>query len=415
MNDYPSAEIAPYRTEEIELNMGPQHPSTHGVLRLVLGLEGEVIKRVKPVIGYLHRNFEKHVENVTYPQVIPYTDRLDYLAAMNMELGYVLTVEKLLDIEVPERVEYIRVIMAELNRIASHQVAIGTYGLDVGSFTPFLFCFRDREKIIDLFEMTCGARLLYNYLWIGGCSHDIGDEFVKATREFLDYYGSQIVELEALLTHNKIFIERTADIGVLPPEMAVGLGATGPMLRGSGIQWDLRKNDTYGIYDRFEFDIPVGQGDKGTVGDSWDRYWVRVREMEQSMRIIRQALDQLPEGDVKEAIPRTVKPKAGEVYCRTESPRGELGYYLIRDGKPKPYRLKVRSPAFCNLSTLDVISKGAMIADAVVIVGSIDIVLGEVYRSSSWWPSGWSERSRPTSKTASARWSWGGGTAGRRA
>ena len=376
----PSIETTPIRTEEIELNMGPQHPSTHGVLRLILGLEGEVVKRVKPVIGYLHRNFEKHAENVTYPQVLPYTDRLDYLAAMNMELGYVLTVEKLLDIEVPERVQYIRVIMAELNRIASHQVAIGTFGLDVGSFTPFLFCFRDRERILDLFEMTCGARLLYNYLWIGGCSHDISDEFVRKTREFLDYYEKQISELDALLTENKIFVERTADIGVLPPEMAVGLGATGPMLRGSGIRWDLRVNDPYGIYDRFDFEIPVGKGEVGTIGDSWDRYSVRVQEMKQSIRIIRQALDGLPEGNVKEALPRTVRPKEGEVYMRTESPRGEIGYYLISDGSTKPYRLKCRSPAFCNLSTLDVISKGAMIADAVVVVGSIDIVLGEVDR-----------------------------------
>jgi NADH-quinone oxidoreductase subunit D len=369
-----------YRTEEMEINMGPQHPSTHGVLRLVLGLDGEVIKRVKPVIGYLHRNFEKHVENVTYTQVIPYTDRLDYLAAMNMELGYVLTVEKLLDIEVPERVEYIRVIMAELNRIASHQVAIGTFGLDVGSFTPFLFCFRDREMILDIFEMTCGARLLYNYVWIGGCSHDISVEFIRKTRDCLDYYEKQIPELHALLTKNKIFIERTAHVGVLPPEMAVNLGATGPMLRGSGIEWDLRKNDTYSIYDRFDFDIPVGEGMVGTLGDTWDRYWVRLREMEESMKIIRQALDGLPEGDVKAEIPRTVRPKEGEVYCRTESPRGELGYYLISDGSTKPNRLKCRSPAFCNLSTLDVISKGAMIADAVMVVGSIDIVLGEVDR-----------------------------------
>ncbi len=369
-----------YRTEELELNMGPQHPSTHGVLRLVLGIEGEVVKSVRPVIGYLHRDFEKHCENVTYPQIIPYTDRLDYLAAMNMELGYVLTVEKLLEIEVPERVEFIRVIMAELNRIASHLVAIGTYGLDVGSFTPFLFCFRDREMILDLFEMTCGARLLYNYLWIGGCSHDISDAFISRTRAFLDYYEKAIPELEALMTDNKIFIERTANIGVLPPEMAVGLGATGPMIRGSGVKWDLRKDDTYSIYDRFDFDIPVGSGEKGTAGDSWDRYWVRVREVEQSIRIIRQALDQLPEGDVREALPRTVKPKAGEVYLRTESPRGELGFYLISNGSTKPFRLKCRSPAFCNLSTLDVISRGAMISDAVMIVGSIDIVLGEVDR-----------------------------------
>jgi NADH-quinone oxidoreductase subunit D len=374
------ASEAGYKTTEIEINMGPQHPSTHGVLRLIMGLEGEVVNRVKPVIGYLHRNFEKHAESVTYPKVIPYTDRLDYLAAMNMELGYVVTVERLLDIEIPERVEFIRVIMAELNRIASHQVAIGTYGLDVGSFTPFLFCFRDRERILDLFEMTCGARLLYNYIWVGGCSHDITREFIDGAREFLDYYEKMIPELEALLTDNKIFIERTANVGVLPPDMAVGLGASGPMLRGSGVKWDLRKNDPYSIYDRFDFDIPVGRGEMGTVGDCWDRYWVRVREMEQSMRIIRQALDQLPEGDVRSALPRTVRPKEGEVYVRTESPRGELGYYLVSDGSTKPYRLKCRSPAFCNLSTLDVVARGAMVADAVAIVGSIDIVLGEVDR-----------------------------------
>jgi len=368
------------KTEEIVLNMGPQHPSTHGVLRLVVELEGELIVNVKPHIGYLHRCFEKHCEAMTYPQVIPYTDRLDYLASMSNNLGYAIAVEKLLKIEIPERVEYIRVIMAELQRIASHLVALGTYGVDIGAFTPFLFCFRDREKILTLFEMTCGARLLYNYIWVGGLSHDIHPDFQRMTKEFVEYFRPKIVELNELLSFNKIFIERTANVGILPVETAVNYGVTGPMLRASGLKWDLRKNDSYSIYDRFDFDIPVGKGEMGTVGDSWDRYFVRVQEMEESLKIIEQAIDQIPDGDVHAAVPRRVKPPKGTVYSRTENPKGELGYFIISDGSVNPIRVKVRGPSFVNLSVLGELSKGYLVADLIAILGSTDIVLGEVDR-----------------------------------
>ncbi len=368
------------KTEEIVLNMGPQHPSTHGVLRLVVELEGELIVDVKPHIGYLHRCFEKHAEAMTYPQVIPYTDRLDYLASMSNNLGYAIAVEKLLKIEIPERVEYIRVIMAELQRIASHLVALGTYGVDIGAFTPFLYCFRDREKILTLFEMTCGARLLYNYIWVGGLSHDIHPDFQRMTKEFVEYFRPKIVELNELLSFNKIFIERTANVGILPVETAVNYGVTGPMLRASGLKWDLRKNDPYSIYDRFDFDIPVGKGVMGTVGDSWDRYFVRVQEMEESLKIIEQAIDQIPDGDVHAAVPRRVKPTKGTVYSRTENPKGELGYFIISDGSVNPLRVKVRGPSFVNLSVLGELSKGHLVADLIAILGSTDIVLGEVDR-----------------------------------
>ncbi len=368
------------KTEELVLNMGPQHPSTHGVLRLVVELEGELIVNVKPYIGYLHRCFEKHCEAMTYPQVVPYTDRMDYLASMSNNLGYAIAVEKLLGIEVPERVEYIRVIMAELQRIASHLVALGTYGVDIGAFTPFLYCFIAREKILSLFEMTCGARLLYNYIWVGGLSHDIHPDFVRLTKEFVEYFKPKIVELNELLSFNKIFIERTANVGILPLETAVNYGVTGPVLRASGLKWDLRKNDPYSIYHKFDFDIPVGDGRMGTVGDSWDRYFVRVREMEESLKIIEQAIDQIPEGDVKAAIPRRIKPPKGTVYSRTENPKGELGYFIISDGSVNPFRVKVRAPSFVNLAVIGEMSKGHLVADLIAILGSLDIVLGEIDR-----------------------------------
>ncbi|MBU2505339.1 MAG: NADH-quinone oxidoreductase subunit D [Bacteroidetes bacterium] len=368
------------KTEELILNMGPQHPSTHGVLRLELELEGEVVNKVTPHIGYLHRCFEKHAEAMTYPQVIPYTDRMDYLASMYNNFGYVIGVEKLLGIEVPERVQYIRVIMGELQRIASHLVALGTYGLDIGAFTPFLYLFRDREKILTLFEITCGARLLYNYMWVGGLSHDLHPDFVRLTREFIKYYRPNITELNNLLTFNKIFVERTANIGVLPAETAINYGISGPNLRASGVKFDLRRNDPYSIYDRFDFEIPVGEGMMGTVGDCWDRYYVRVLELEQSLRIIEQALDQLPEGDVQSAIPKRIKPPVGSVYTRVENPKGELGYFIISDGSVNPFRVKVRAPSFVNLSIINELSRGHLVADIVAILGSIDIVLGEIDR-----------------------------------
>lgn len=368
------------KTEQMVLNMGPQHPSTHGVLRLELELDGEVINSVTPHIGYLHRCFEKHCEAMTYPQIIPYVDRMDYLAAMYNEFGYAIAVERLMDIKVPERVEYIRVIMGELQRIASHLVAVGTYGLDIGAFTPFLYCFRDREKILTLFEMTCGARLLYNYIWIGGLSHDLHPDFIRYTKEFIEYFKPNLKELNDLLTYNKIFIDRTANVGILPLETAINYGVTGPNLRASGFRWDLRLDDPYSIYDRFEFDIPIGKGWYGTVGDCWDRYYIRILEMEESLKILEQAIAQIPEGDIRSSIPKRVKPPEGQIYTRVENPRGELGYFIISKGQLQPYRLKVRAPSFVSLSVLNELCKGHLVADVVAILGSIDIVLGEIDR-----------------------------------
>jgi NADH-quinone oxidoreductase subunit D len=367
--------------EEMVISMGPQHPSTHGVLRLELVVDGEIVVDVIPHIGYLHRCFEKHCEHMTnYQQVIPYADRLDYVAAMSNEFGFVVACEKLLKIKVPERVEYIRVIMAEFSRIVSHLIAIGTYGMDIGAFTPFLYCMRDREHILDIFERTCGARLLYNYMWIGGLSHDVPPGFEDKVKEFCRYFRPKIKELNDLLSYNKIFIQRTANVGVLPADVALNYAVSGPVLRGSGVQWDLRKNDPYSIYDRFDFEIPFGRGLKGTVGDCWDRYMIRVHEMEQSVNIIEQAVSALPPGDVASAIPKRIRPEAGEIYVRTETPKGELGYYVVSDGTATPSRVKVKSPCFVNLSALPAICRGAMIADIVAILGSIDIVLGEVDR-----------------------------------
>lgn len=362
------------------LNIGPQHPSTHGVLRLKVKTDGEIISEIEPIIGYLHRCFEKHCENVSYEQVIPYTDRCDYIAAMNNNFGYAVTVEELMEIKVPERVEYIRVIVAELNRIASHLLALGAYGLDVGAFTPFLYMFRDRERILDLFETLCGARLLYNYIWVGGVSHDLPPGFIDAVSSFLDYFEPKIEEYNELLTYNKIFIERTGDVGVMPPEVAVSYGVTGPNLRGSGVKWDIRKDETYSIYDKFDFDIPVGTGEMGTVGDCWDRYYVRMVEMKESVKITRQALKGIPAGDVHQALPKKIRPPQGSIYKRTESPRGDLAYYIVSDGSPIPYRLKMRSPAFTSLSVLGEISQGWMMSDVLAILGSLDIVLGEIDR-----------------------------------
>jgi NADH-quinone oxidoreductase subunit D len=367
---------------EMVINMGPQHPSTHGVLRLELVLDGEIIKKVTPNIGYLHRCFEKYAEQMDdYSKVIPYTDRMDYVSAINQEHGYVLAMERLLEIEVPERVEYIRVIVAELQRIASHLLGIGAFGLDLGAFTPFLYCFTEREKILDIFERTTGARLLYNYMAVGGLMKDVHPEFKTDTADFVKTFRPKIKELNDLLSYNNIFIKRTADIGVLPKDVATNYGASGPVLRGSGVKWDLRKNAPYSIYERFNFDIPVGMGEMGTLGDCWDRYIVRVREMEQSLRIIEQALDGLPEeGDVTETVPKRIRPKKGSIYMRSESPRGELGYFIESDSSASPFRVKARAPSFVHLGMLPAISKGSLIADLVAIVGSIDIVLGEVDR-----------------------------------
>ncbi|MGD9489420.1 MAG: NADH-quinone oxidoreductase subunit D [Calditrichaceae bacterium] len=367
-------------TDEMTLNMGPQHPSTHGVLRVVLKTDGEIVKSAVPYIGYLHRCFEKHAENVSWQQVIPYTDRMDYIASMNNNLGYVIGIERMMGLEVNQRAEHLRVIVSELNRIASHLIALGTYGLDIGAFTPFLYTFRDREKILDLFEEISGARLLYNYIWIGGVAYDAPDGWREKVLEFIDYFEPKIKEYNDILSYNKIFIERTANVGIVPGDLAINYALSGPCLRASGVDFDLRKNDPYSIYDKFDFNTCIGIGEMGTVGDSWDRYWVRIAEMYESVKIIRQATEKLPDGDAKETIPRNVKVPAGEYYMRTETPRGELGYHIISDGGKNPVRVKVRSPAFVNLSILPAIAPGIMVADIVAIIGSLDIVLGEIDR-----------------------------------
>ena len=366
--------------DKMVLNMGPQHPSTHGVLRLKIITDGEIVSSVEPIIGYLHRCFEKHCEHLSYEQILPFTDRCDYLASMHMTHAFSIAVEKLLDVEIPERVEYIRVIIAELQRIASHLISIGAFGLDVGAITPFTWTLRDRERILDLFEALCGARLLYNYVWPGGVSHDLPPTFLDRTIEFLDYFEPQIEEYNQLLTTNKIFIERTADVGVMPANVAINFGVTGPTLRGSGVDYDLRKTEPYSIYEKFDFNVPVGEGLMGTVGDCWDRYYVRVLELTESVRILRQAIAKIPGGDVHSALPKKIRPKVGEVYSRYESARGDVGFYIKSDGKNIPTRVKMRSPAYCNLSVLNEISSGWMISDVITILGSLDIVLGEIDR-----------------------------------
>lgn len=368
-------------SERMRLNVGPQHPSTHGVLRLEVEIDGEIVTEVIPHIGYLHRCFEKHAENMTYPQVIPYIDRMDYISSMNNEWPYVMAIEKLMDIKVPEKVEYIRVIMAELNRIANHEIAVAAFGLDAGAFTPFLYLFRDREFILSIFEKVCGGRLLYNYFWIGGLSADIYPTFKEDVLAIIKQVRITNQEIMDLLIKNKIFIDRTANVGILPADIAINYACSGPVLRGSGVPFDLRRSEPYSIYDRFDFEVQTGKGEMGTVGDCWDRNIVRMREMEESCKIIEQAIAQMPtEGDVRSAIPKKIRPPKGEIYCRAENPKGELGFYIISDGKEKPVRVKARGTSFVNLAVLPEISKGYMFADLIMILGSIDIVLGEVDR-----------------------------------
>ncbi|MCZ6689732.1 MAG: NADH-quinone oxidoreductase subunit D [Planctomycetota bacterium] len=373
--------VSDVKTEEMLLNMGPQHPSTHGVLRIVLRTDGEVILDSEAHIGYLHRCYEKIAESVPYLQVTPYTDRIDYLTSMGSNLSFSIAVEKLMDVEIPERAEYIRVIMAELNRIASHLVSFGTYGLDMGAITPFLYAFREREAILRLFEIVCGQRLNYNYIRIGGVAYDLPENYLEKVTDFIDYFEPRIKEYNDLLSYNGIFIRRTSNVGILSKEIAFGYGASGPVLRGSGVQWDLRKDRPYGIYDRFDFDVPVGSGEMGTLGDCWDRYIVRIREMEESVKIVRQAVKQIPkEGPFMAKIGKVLRPPKGEAYTAIENSRGELGFYVISDGSGTAYRMKCRSPAFSNLSLLHEISRGCMVADMVAIIGSLDIVMGEIDR-----------------------------------
>jgi len=368
------------RTEELLVNMGPQHPSTHGVLRLLIQTDGELVRQAWPHIGFLHRCFEKIAESVTYRQVVPYTDRLDYLASMNNALAYCLAVEKLAGFEVPERASYLRIIAAELNRIASHLVFFGCYGLDMGAFTPFLYGFRERELILSILEKLSGGRLLYHYPRIGGVARDIDPQIAAEIQNFIKEMRRVWPEYNRLLSENAIFIKRTANVGVITKEAAVAYGLTGPCLRGSGVAYDLRRAHPYSLYERFDFEIPIGQGLKGTLGDCWDRYWVRLLEMLESLKIIEQALAGLPEGQITAKVPPVIKLPEGEVYVGCENPRGELGFYIISDGKPQALRIKVRAPSFSNLSITNAIVRDVLVADVVAIIGSIDIVLGEIDR-----------------------------------
>ena len=383
-------DVSALRSEEMIVNLGPQHPSTHGVLRLEVLMDGEIVKAVVPHLGYLHRCFEKHAENLPYNQVIPFVDRLDYVASMNSEHAYALGVERMLGIEhqIPKRVEYIRVLVAELNRIASHFIAIGTYGMDIGAFTPFFWLMRDREHLLRLLEWASGARLLYNYIWIGGLFYDIPIGFEDRCREFVSYIKPKLQELQTILLENKIFVNRTANVGVLPLPLAINCGVTGPMLRASGLRYDLRRVDGYSVYPELDFDVPVGTGAMGELGDCWDRTQVRVLEIHESLKIILQCLDQLTtdhkrtrDFDPQALVPKKIRPKAQDLYVRAEIPKGELGFFFRSDGRSDiPFRCKCRSCSFVNLSVLPEISRGILIADLIAIIGSIDVVMGEVDR-----------------------------------
>ncbi len=360
---------------DLMINMGPQHPSTHGVFRLVIWVDGERIVRAEPHIGYLHRGSEKLSENEQYGQVITLFDRLDYVANLNGELAFCLAVEKLMDIEVPDRAQYIRTILCELNRISSHMLFYGVYGLDAGAMTPILYGFRERERIQSLFESVTGARMMHNYIRVGGVNEDLPADFEERMGRLTEQLKQGIEECDDLLSQNEMFLARTKGIGTINAQDAIAFGVTGPALRASGVLEDVRISEPYGIYDRFDFGIPVG-----TYGDCWDRYYVRVEEMRQSLSIIEQAMLQIEPGEITANVRRIARPPKGEVYFRTESPRGDFGVFLVSDGSDTPYRVKVRAPSFCNLQALEHMLRDAYVADAVIILGSIDIILGEVDR-----------------------------------
>jgi len=364
------------RTQEFQINMGPQHPSTHGVCRFILTLDGEVIIKAEPVIGYLHRAIEKICENRTYAQCIPVIDRFEYCTSMSSEMVFVLAAEKLAGIKIPERAEYLRVIMLELNRIASHLIWYGTTSLDLGAITPFLYGFREREDVLDLFEMTCGQRLTYNYIRVGGVSRDIPKEFIPKCHEFLDKFQGKVDDYERVLTENPIFLVRNKNVGVLTPQMAVAYGISGPSLRASGVKWDLRVDDPYSIYDRFRFEIPSFQN-----GDCYDRYLVRIKEMRESAKIVGQAIEQMPEGDIMAKVPANFKPPKGEVYSRIENSRGEMGAYIQSPGdSKKPLRVKLRGGSYNQLQVMPELVRGHKVADVVAIMASLDIIMPEIDR-----------------------------------
>jgi NADH-quinone oxidoreductase subunit D len=376
------AELARDRNVEIDaeplemlINMGPQHPSTHGVFRMVLWIDGEKVVDADPHIGYLHRGSEKLCEGEQYHQIVTLFDRLDYISNFNNELVYCRAVEKLMGVQVPERAEYVRVILCELNRVASHLLFVGTFGLDVGAMTPVMFAFRGRERVQALFEAVSGARMMHNYFRVGGLKEDVTDDFGDMVRTLLADLRDDVEECDKLLTYNEVFIARTRGVGAIDAETAIDYGLTGPCLRASGVSYDVRKAQPYSVYDRLDFDVPTG-----LQGDSWERYYVRLQEMYQSLGIVQEALDQMPPGPVSTLGRRLIRPPKGDVYVRSENPRGEIGVYLVSDGTDKPYRVKVRPPSFCNLSALRHLVKDSWVADAVVILGSLDIVLGEVDR-----------------------------------
>jgi NADH-quinone oxidoreductase subunit D len=360
---------------ELVLNMGPQHPSTHGVLRVILKLDGEKVLGTDCVIGYLHRGVEKIAENRTYAMFNPYVDRMDYVAAISNGLGYCLAVEKLLNVEAPPRAQAVRVILTELNRITSHLVWLGTHALDIGAITPVFYCFREREEALKIFENYCGARLTTHAFRIGGLQYETYDGFEREVLEFCDMFLPKVDEYEELLTNNRIWGGRLKDVGVLTADECKEYGVTGPVLRAAGVKWDLRKAQPYSGYDQYEFEIPTCEN-----GDTYDRYVVRMQEMRQAVRIMRQAVEKLAPGPIMAKVPKVIKPPVGEVYISIEAPKGELGYYVVSDGSLQPYRVRVRPPSFVNLQALDRMVAGGLVADVVAVIGTLDIVLGEVDR-----------------------------------
>ncbi|TVX89491.1 NADH-quinone oxidoreductase subunit D [Paenibacillus agilis] len=362
------------RTEELLLNVGPQHPSTHGVFRIVLKLDGEVIKEATPVMGYLHRGTEKLAEQLNYTQIIPYTDRMDYVSAMTNNYVLVHAVEKMMSIEVPERAEFMRLIVMELQRVASHLVWWGTYLLDIGAMSPFLYAFRDREVIIDLFNELCGARLTYNYMRVGGVKWDAPSGWIDKVRDFVPYMRKRLKEYDKLVSGNEIFLARIKGVGKYDAQTAIAYGLSGANLRCTGVNWDLRKQEPYSLYERFDFDVPLSFN-----GDCYDRYLLRIEEIVQSLRILEQAVEQFPSGgETMGKVPRVIRPPAGEVYARIESPRGEIGCYIVSKGKAEPYRLKFRRPSFVNLQILPELLVGQSMTNLITILGGVDIVVGEV-------------------------------------
>ena len=368
-------------TQDCTINMGPQHPATHGVMRLLLKADGEVLTGAQAHLGYLHRCAEKIGENVDWIQYLPYTDRYDYLSAMNNNLGYSLAVEKLMGMEDLARAQWLRVLLVELNRIASHLFAVGTYGMDLGAFTPLFYTLREREEILDLFEKICGARLTCTFIRPGGLFNDAPDGWLEKVASFADRFEEKWKEYDTLLLRNKIFIERTARIGALTGEEAVAWGITGPMLRASGVDWDLRRDQPYLVYDQLDFKVPLGEGRRGVMGDCWDRTEVRMAEMLESLSMVRQCLEKMPDGEIQHPEAGLVlRPAPGRAYAGVENPRGELGHWLVSDGTKNPIRVRMRSPSFCNLSVVEHLLPGTMLGDAAAILGSVDIVVGETDR-----------------------------------